>query len=101
MDRLISAVPDRDVDFLKVAAEAVNTAAEGLKADNDAAELTRFTRQRALEDAIENFRPDYTEAFELMHALWDALEKRYPNVDPAVIDGCDDLCVALENAEDA
>ena len=61
-------------------------------------EAIRFTRQRAIEEAITTFNPDYTEAFEIVHAIWNALETKHGDLNPAVQDALDDLCKALEDA---
>ena len=65
----------------------------------EAAAATRFLRQRAIEDAITKFNPDYTEAFEIVHAIWGGLETRYGDLTPDVQDALDELCRALGEAE--
>lgn len=61
--------------------------------------VRRQQLHRAIEDAIDQLRPDTNEAFELMHALHSALEARYDGRIPAVLERCDQLCVALEAAD--
>lgn len=63
----------------------------------DASDI-RFNRQRAIEDAITTFNPDYSEAFELVHAIWNGLETKCGDLPADVADALDDLCVALERA---
>ena len=65
----------------------------------EAAAATRFLKQRAIEDSVANFSPDYTEAFEIVHAIWSGLETRYGDLTADVQDAMDDLCRALEGAE--
>lgn len=59
----------------------------------------RFTRQQAIEEAITTFNPDYTEAYEFVHAIWAALETKHGDLPSGVKDALDDLCLALEGAE--
>lgn len=73
---------DRDLKFLQVAAAATCAAADGLKADNDAALEkdraldTRFQKMAAIEEAIMSARPDFLECAELVDAIRASIDRR-------------------------
>lgn len=67
-----------DERWLKIAAQATSAAADGLKADNDRAlhREPRLVQQRAIEQAIMSFRPDFLQAAEIVDALRASIERR-------------------------